>query len=196
MGIVGIIIGTAAAFVVLVFLVSFASLYNSFVRLKRLIDRSFANIDVLLKQRHDELSNIIEVVKGYAKHERQLMEELTEARTSYMKAKTVREKAQVSREQEAAVGHLFAVAENYPQLKASENFLALQKRISEIEDMIADRREFYNDSVTNYNMRREQFPSNIIASMMRLKRQELFKAQSDEKRNVNVGSQLKPKSLL
>ena len=191
MGIIGIFVGTAIAFIILIFFVSFISIYNSFIRLKRLIDRSFANIDVLLKQRHDELTNVIEVVKEYAKHEKTLMEELTQARTAYQKASTVGEKANASETQEKAIGHLFAVAENYPDLKASENFLALQKRISEIEDMIADRREYYNDSATNYNMRREMFPSNMVAGMMHLQKQELFKASSEEKKVVDVGKRLK-----
>ncbi|MFZ0145691.1 MAG: LemA family protein, partial [Candidatus Sulfotelmatobacter sp.] len=126
-------------------------LYNELVRLRNDNDRAWANIDVLLKQRHDEIPNLVETVKGYMQHEQQTLLAVTQARAASMNAASIGQKAQADLTMTAALRSLFAVAENYPQLKANENFLKLQNRISELEERIADRREFFNDDVNTYN---------------------------------------------
>ena len=161
-------------------------IYNGLVRLRNDVEKAWANIDVLLKQRHDELPNLIATCKGYMQYEQQTLERVTEARTAYMRAGTVGEKAQADLLTTGALKSLFAVAENYPDLKANNNFLQLQKRISELEDMIADRREFFNDDVNTYNVRIQQLPDVIIAGMMGLKPREMFKVSEEEKRQVEV----------
>ncbi len=162
------------------------TIFNGLITLKNNISKSSANIDVLLKQRNDEVPNLVATVKGYAKHEKEVLENITKARTAMLQASGMAQKAAANEQLSGMLKSLFAVAENYPQLKANENFLALQKRISQIEDMIADRREFYNDSVTNYNIRIKQFPDVIVANMMHSKKQPLFKATEAERQVVKV----------
>ncbi len=144
-----------------------AILYNELVRLRNDNDRAWANIDVLLKQRHDEIPNLVETVKGYMQHEQQTLVALTQARAASMNAASVAQKAQADAKMTSALTGLFAVAENYPQLKANDNFLKLQSRISELEERIADsRREFFNDDVNTYNTRIGQIPEVFVASFM------------------------------
>lgn len=161
-------------------------LYNELVRLRNDNDRAFANIDVLLKQRHDEIPNLVETVKGYMQHEQQTLVALTQARAASMNAASINQKAQADVQMTGALRGLFAVAENYPQLKANENFLKLQARISELEDRIADRREFFNDDVNTYNTRIGQIPEVFIASFMELKRRDLFKVAEEDRQPVQV----------
>ncbi len=167
-------------------LVYIVIIYNGLVRLRNDIDKAWANIDVLLKQRHDELPNLVATCKGYMQYEQQTLERVTQARTAYMRAATVGEKAQADLLTTGALRGLFAVAENYPDLKANNNFLQLQKRISELEDMIADRREFFNDDVNTYNVRIQQLPDVIIASMMNLPHREMFKVSDEDRRQVEI----------
>lgn len=150
-------------------------LYNELVRLRNDTDRAWANIDVLLKQRHDEIPNLVETVKGYMAHEKATLETVTQARVQSMSAASIGEKAQADAFTTLALQNLFAVAENYPQLKANENFLRLQNRISELEERIADRREYFNDDVYTYNTRLCQMPEACIAWLSSLKPRELFK---------------------
>lgn len=174
----------AGIFVSLFAIVFIISLYNSIIRLKNNIEKAFANIDVLLKQRFDELPNIIATVKGYAKYEKGVLQEITRLRT--VPTSSLAEKAAASQALSGVFKTVFAVAENYPKLMANEQFLALQKRISELEDNIADRREFYNDSVNTYNTRIEQFPYNIFAKTFSYTRKELFTADANEKKPISV----------
>ena len=155
---IAIMILAAIIFIVVLFFGYFISVYNSLIRLKNDIQKSWANIDVLLKQRTDELPKLIESVKGYMKHEKGLLTELTKARTDFLKATTMSSKAKADNVISGALKSIFAVAENYPNLKANENFIQLQSRISGLENELADRREFYNDSVNNFNIRIESFP--------------------------------------
>lgn len=161
-------------------------LYNELVRLRNDNDRAWANIDVLLKQRHDEIPNLVETVKGYMQHEQQTLLAVTQARTASEGAATIGQKAQADLMMTGALRGLFAVAENYPQLKANENFLKLQTRISELEERIADRREFFNDDVNTYNTRIGQIPYVFIASFMSLKRRDMFKVSDEDRRLVEV----------
>jgi LemA protein len=141
---------------------------------------------VLLKQRHDEIPNLVETVKGYMQHERQTLLAVTEARAASMTAATVGQKAQADLLITGALRGLFAVAENYPDLKANQNFLKLQNRISELEERIADRREFFNDDVNTYNTRIKQIPDLFLANMMGLKARDMFKVSEEERLAVEV----------
>src|ERR1700733_6666746 len=161
-------------------------LYNELVRLRNDNDRAFANIDVLLKQRHDEIPNLVETVKGYMQHEQQTLLAVTQARAASMNAASIGKKAQADLMMRGALRGLFAIAENYPQLKANENFLKLQMRISELEDRIADRREFFNDDVNTYNTRIGQIPEVFVASFMSLKPRAMFQASDQDRKLVEV----------
>ena len=173
-------------FAVIVVIIYMVTLYNSLVRMRNNIEKSWANIDVLLKQRTDELPNLVRTVKGYAAYEKDVLEEITNARSAALKAGTRGEKAAADDMITGALKSVFAVAENYPQLKASENFLTLQKRISELEDIIADRREFYNDSVMLYNTRLHQFPAVVFSRLFGHTDKESFKASAADRKRVDV----------
>ena len=161
-------------------------LYNELVRLRNENDRAWANIDVLLKQRHDEVPNLVETVKGYMQHEEQTLLAVTQARTASMNAANVGQKAQADLMMTGALRGLFIVAENYPQLKANQNFLKLQNRITELEEHIADRREFFNDDVNTYNTRIGQIPEVFLASFMNLKPRQMFKVSDEDRRQLEV----------
>ncbi|MFC2162332.1 LemA family protein [Candidatus Altiarchaeota archaeon] len=171
-------IGVIAAYAILIF--------NSLIRLRNNIEKSWSNIDVLLKQRNDEIPNLMKTVEGYMEHEKETFKRVTDARTSIQRSQTVHDKAVSDDLLTHALKTLFAVAENYPQLKANENFLALQKRITSLEDLIADRREFYNDTVTTYNIRIQQVPDTLIARSLSYDKKDLFKARSDERPPVDT----------
>ena len=160
--------------------------YNELVRLRNDNERAWANIDVLLKQRHDEIPNLVSCVKGYMDHERQTLEAVTQARAASMSAASVPQKAQADLFLTGALRSLFAVAERYPDLKANQNFLALQNRISELEERIADRREFFNDDVNTYNTRIGQIPEVFLASVMNLKPRQLFQVSDSDRQQVEV----------
>ncbi len=166
------------------------AIYNGLIQLKNNIQKSWANIDVLLKQRADELPKLIESVKGYMAHEQGVLTAVTQARTAFLEAKTIPQKAAADTMMSGALKSLFAVAENYPNLKANENFLQLQNRISGLENEIADRREFYNDSVNTFNIRIQSIPDVVVARMMGLTQPEqMFKVSEEEKRDVVVNFQ-------
>jgi len=160
--------------------------YNGLVRLQNEISRAWANIDVLLKQRHDEVPNLVACVKGYMDHERQTLEAVTEARAASMNAASIPQKAQADVLLTSALRSLFVVAEGYPQLKADQNFLALQNRISELEERIADRREFFNDDVNTYNTRISQLPEVFMARLMKLQPRQMFRVNEQERQPVDV----------
>src|SRR5580704_13998186 len=178
--------GAAFLLFVVGVLVYIIIMYNELVRLRNDNDRAWANIDVLLKQRRDEIPNLVETVKGYMQHERQTLEAVTQARTASLSAASMGQKAQADLMMSGALRGLFAVAENYPQLKANENFLKLQNRISELEERIAYRREFFNDDVNTYNTRIGQLPEVFLASLMALKPREFFKVSDEDRRLVEV----------
>jgi len=180
------IAGVFFLLLLIAFVVYFIAVFNGLVRLRQNIKKALSNIDVLLKQRMDELTKLIETVKGYARFERKVLTEVTKARTAFMDAKTLPEKAKASDMISGALKTLFAVAENYPKLAASENFKQLQDRISGIENEIADRREFYNDSVNTYNIRIQQIPDRFIASLLKYQPEVFFKAAEEEKKDVKV----------
>jgi LemA protein len=184
---ISIVAAAAVFFVVAGILLYLIIIYNGLVRLRNDSDRAWANIDVLLKQRHDEIPNLVETVKGYLQHERQTLVAVTQARAASISAASIGQKAQADLMLTGALRGLFAVAENYPQLKANENFLPLQNRISELEERIADRREFFNDDVNAYNTRIRQVPEVFLANLMALKPRELFTVSDEDRKLVEVG---------
>ena len=164
----------------------FVGIYNNLVTLKNDIDRSFSNIDVLLKQRHDELPKLIETCKGYMQYEQKTLQAVTEARTAYMRATTPEQKAQADNMVSGALKTLFAVAEKYPDLKANTNFMQLQGRITELEEKIAKQRSGYNQDVNDYNIRIAQVPANFIAGYMHLQPHALFQVAEADREDVQV----------
>ena len=161
-------------------------IFNGIIQLKFNLEKAWADIDVLLKQRHDEVPNLVACVQGAASFEQRVMENVTMARAGAMGAHTVGEKAKAEATLSAAVGNLFAVAENYPDLKATENFTALQKRLTGLESHIADRRELYNNSVANYNIRIQQFPGLMVAKTMKLQPKDMFSITEEDRRLIQV----------
>jgi LemA protein len=178
--------GVAFLLFVVGVLVYVVILYNELVRLRNDNDRAWANIDVLLKQRHDEIPNLVETVKGYMQHEQQTLLAVTQARAASMNAASIGQKAQADLLMTGALRGFFAVAENYPLLKANENFLKLQTRISELEERIADRREFFNDDVNTYNTRIGQIPEVFVANFMNLKPRAMFQVSEDDRKLVEL----------
>jgi LemA protein len=176
-----IVVGVALLFVIVGLGWYSITIYNGLVQCRNDIDKAWSNIDVMLKQRHDELTNLVEVCKGYIKFEQDTLVKIAQARSQYAQAVTVGQKAQADKSVTTAMQGIFAVAENYPQLKASNNFMQLQARITALEDRIADRREFYNDSVNAYNVRMQQMPDTLMASMMRLTPRPMFKAAESDR---------------
>jgi LemA protein len=159
-------------------------IFNGLIAVKNDIAKAWANIDILLKQRHDELSKLLDVCKGYMDFERDTLQKITQARSLYQQAISVDQKAQADQSMTSALRGFFAVAENYPQLKANDNFTRLQVRITELESQIADRREFYNDSVNTFNIRIQQMPDTFVASFMSLTSQPMFKVEEADKADV------------
>jgi LemA protein len=164
----------------------FLSIYNTLVEMKNNIVRSWANIDVLLKQRHDELPRLVKVCEAYMQHERAVFDKLSEARGAVAAAKSVGQRAEAESQLTRSLGQFFAVAENYPDLKANQSFSALQQRISELENAIADRREFYNDTVTLFNTRIQQIPDSWVAGGMNLQTAELFKIDERDRQDPEI----------
>ncbi|MGA3166547.1 MAG: LemA family protein [Terriglobia bacterium] len=164
----------------------FVGIYNNLVTLKNDIDRSFSNIDVLLKQRHDELPKLIDTCKGYMQYEQKTLLAVTEARTAYMRATTPAEKTQADNMVSGALKTLFAVAEKYPDLKADTNFMQLQGRITELEEKIAGQRNRFNEDVNVFNIRIAQIPANFVAGFMGLQPHPLFQVAETDREDVKV----------
>jgi LemA protein len=168
--------------VVIAVIVLFAVMtYNSLVGLRQAWKQAFADIDVQLKMRHDLIPNLVEAVKGYAAHESGVFEKVTEARASAMKATTVGEKSAAEGMLSGALGNLMAVAENYPQLKANENFRDLQNQLTDIENKIAAARRFLNNAVAEYNGAIQKFPAVFFAGMMGFMPAQMFELDAAEK---------------
>ncbi len=161
--------------------------FNGLIRRKNQVQEAFSDIDVQLKRRHDLIPNLIETVKGYAKHERELLEKVTQARTAAINAKGIAEKGAAENALSQTLKSIFAVAENYPQLKASQNFLQLQDELSDTENKIQASRRFYNGNVRDFNIKIEVFPNNLIATaILKFKKFEFFQAEAGERENVEV----------
>lgn len=160
--------------------------YNSLVSLRNKVKDQWAQIDVQLKRRFDLIPNLVETVKGYAKHEKETLENVIKARNSFNEAKTPEEEMKANNKLTASISKLFALAESYPELKANESFIKLQDELKETEDKISYARQFYNDNVMIYKNKIEMFPSNIIASIFGFKPEPFFEANETERENVKV----------
>lgn len=160
--------------------------YNKLIDARNKVKDQFAQIDVQLKRRSDMIPNLVETVKGYAKHEENTLKEVLEARNKMTTANGINEELEASNAVTGALNKLFALSEAYPELKANENFKSLQEDLKETEDKISYARGFYNDTVLNYNNLREQFPSNVIASMFKFEKLEFFNVSDEEKENPKV----------
>lgn len=164
----------------------FIATYNSLITKKNRVKEAYSQIDVQLKRRSSLIPNLVETVKGYAKHEKDVLEGVTEARAALMSAKGPQEQAKANDMLTGALKSLFAVAENYPQLKASENFQQLQSELTDTEDKIAASRQFYNANVLDLNTSIQTFPTSILARMFNFIPEEFFKATEEEKGDVKV----------
>ena len=164
-----------------VFVFYFITVNNSLVTLKNQVQKSWANIDVILKQRFDEIPQLIEILNQYITHEKNILNQVIQARTMYGQARNENEKIKASQQLTNAFNGIIAIAEAYPELKSNNNFTQLQSRVSELEESLTHRREHYNDTVTNYNTLIEQFPSSIVANMSNHKIKNLFEVAHSEK---------------
>lgn len=179
----GIWIGIGVALVIILYLVG---QYNSLVRRRNQVKNSWAQIDVQLKRRHDLIPNLVETVKGYMQHERQTLDSVTQARQQAVRISgtSVGDQAKAETALSQSLRSLFAVAENYPDLKANQNFLALQEELTSTENKIGFARQFYNDSVMDYNNRIESFPPNLMANMFGFKPEESFEIETPAEREA------------
>jgi LemA protein len=172
--------------VVVLLLLVFGGTYNRLVALRNRIDNAWSQIGVQLKRRYDLIPNLVNTVKGYAAHEKEIFEKVAEARNAAISAKTVPDQAQAENQITGALRQLFAVVEAYPDLKANQNFLALQEELTATEGRIAFARQFYNDTVLSYNNKVQQFPSRIIAGMFNFTPREFFQVEEAATGPVNV----------
>jgi len=184
------IVGIICGVICLIFVIWFFSTWNRLTRLDKDADRAWSNIDVLLQQRYDMLPNLVNTVKGYASHEKEMFDQFAEARMAAVTARQAGDVSGVSAAEGMLAGimpKIYAVSEAYPELKANENFLNLQKEIVSIENQVSDRREFYNSSATNFNTAIEMIPSNIVAGIKNCRPKDLFTITTPEVRErVNV----------
>ena len=162
------------------------AMYNGLIRLKNRVDEAWSDIDVQLKRRYDLIPNLVNTVKGYAAHEKEVFEKVTEARTRAMGAQSAGDKAQAENALSQTLKSLFAVAEAYPDLKANQNFLELQRELTDTEDKIQASRRFYNGNVRDFNTKIQVFPNNIFAGMLGFSAREFFEAEGSEKEPVKV----------
>lgn len=172
--------------VVVILVLYVVATYNGLVVLKTRIQEALSGIDVQLKRRSSLIPNLVEAVKGYAKHEKSVFEQVTKARSALMSAKGIQEKADANNMLTGALKSLFAVAEAYPELKASENFKDLQQQLADTEDKVAYSRQFYNSNVLDFNAKIQMFPSSIIANYAGFKAFEFFQANDEEKKDIKV----------
>jgi len=176
----------SVALLALVLLAMIVTTYNAVVALRNRIRKAWANIDVALKQRHDQLPNLVSAVRGVMAFERDVLEEVTQARAAYRASDSVPAQAATSEATTQAVRHLFAVVESYPEVKSAANVAALQDEIARLEDIISDRRELYNDQVFRYNTRIQQVPASLLATLMGWQPEPFFKADDAEREKPEV----------
>jgi len=177
--------------VIAIIIISFIVIYNGLVSLKNRTKEAWSDIDVQLKRRYDLIPNLVETVKGYAKHERKVFEEVTKARTSAIKASGVKEQEKAENTLTDALKSVFAVAENYPNLRASENFKELQGELTDTENKIEASRRFYNANVRDLNIKCESFPSNIVANMFGFEKMDLFEIEESQREAAKEPTKVK-----
>lgn len=180
------LIGLGLMFAIVSLTVYAVGIYNTLIRLSNNIDKAWSNIDVMLKQRHDELPKLVQVCNSYMTHERETLQNVVNARSAYSRSMSVDEKANAENQLTRALSRLFAVAEQYPNLKANQEFLNVQQRISALESTIADRREFYNDSVNLYNIRIEQIPAIWVAQQIGYRTRPLLAVTQTDREDVEL----------
>jgi len=179
-------VGIIILIIVVVLALALVGMYNGLITLKNRVDEAWSDISVQLKRRYDLIPNLINTVKGYAAHEKEVFEKVTEARTRAMGAGNAADKAEAENALSGTLKTLFAVSENYPELKANENFLELQRELTDTEDKIMASRRFYNGNVRDFNTKIEVFPTNILAGALNFTKREFFEAADSEKENVKV----------
>ena len=162
------------------------NLNNTLVKMKQMVNEATADIETFLKQRYDMIPNLVETVKGYAKHEKELFENVSKLRSEAMSAGSIDEKLKLDKQLQQGISKIFAIAESYPELKANENFLNLQSNLKDMEDEIQKSRRFYNGTVRDFNTKIQIFPSNIFAKMLGFSEFPFFEASEEEKQNVQV----------
>ena len=176
-----------ALIIIAIIIIFIIATYNRLVVARQKVKNAWSQIDVQLQRRFDLIPNFIETVKGYMAHEKDVLTKVTELRTSWSNANSVNEKAELNNELSSTLKTIMAVSENYPDLKANQNFLDMQEELRNTENKISFSRQFYNDTVTMYNTKLEVFPSNIIAGWFKFSAESLFAAESEEARkNVKV----------
>jgi len=171
----GLIIVIVILVVIILFIIG---IYNTLVRARNRVKNSFAQVDTQLQRRFDLIPNLVETVKGFATHEKELLENVTASRSGYMNANSAEEKLEMNNQLTSTLKTLFAVAENYPELKANQNFIKLQEELSETEDKVTYSRQFYNDAVTIYNNKIQVFPNNMVAGIFGFTEERLFSADN------------------
>jgi len=160
--------------------------YNTLIKLNHIVKEAFSTMDVYLKKRWDLIPNLVEVVKGYAKHEKDVLNQITKLRANNYQNMSIDKKINVNEQLTHDISRIIAISENYPDLKASQNFLELSRDLTKIEDEIANSRNYYNGSVRIFNTKIQVFPNNIIAKLFNFKEANMFEANADEKNNVKV----------
>ena len=173
--------------IIIIAIIAFViSIYNGLVKSKMKVENAWSQIDVQLQRRFDLIPNFVETVKGYMSHEKETLEKITKLRTSWANASSVNDKIEIDNQISSALKTIMAVSENYPDLKANENFMQLSQELTNTENKISFSRQFYNDAVTIYNTKLQTFPSNIIAGMFNFTPSELFKTDESSRQNVKV----------
>lgn len=182
------------AILVIVFVIggTIAGIYNSLVRLDERVNEAWSDITVQLKYRADLIPNVVETVKGYAKHEKETFQMVTEARSAVMGAKTVKQAAEAEKEMQTALGRIFAIAESYPELKANSNFVKLQEQLQDVEDKIQAARRFYNAGAKDLNTKIKTFPTNIINNLVgHFKKRDYFEVEETERAKIEKAPEVK-----
>ena len=181
------VVGIIIAAIIVIGVISCVVTYNSMVKSRNNVEKAFADIDIVLKQRYDLIPNLVNTVKGYAKHENETLTSVINLRSAAISSNDVNEKVKINNEITSTIGKIIAISENYPNLKADTSFLSLQESLKEIENKIAGSRTSYNKIVTDYNNKIETFPNSILAKMFKFNKSELFEITNQvERENVKV----------
>lgn len=189
---IGGIIAIVVVIVIVVIIATIAGIYNGLVKLDERVNEAWSDITVQLKYRADLIPNVVETVKGYAKHEKETFEMVTSARSAVMGAKTVKQTAEAEKEMQGALGKIFAIAEAYPELKANENFVKLQSQLQDVEDKIQAARRFYNAGAKELNTKIKSFPTNIINNLVgHFKKRDYFEVEESEKARIKNAPEVK-----
>ena len=172
--------------IIVIFLIYILITYNSFINSRNLVKEAFSTMDIYLKKRWDIIPNLIEVVKGYSKYEKETLTKITSLRNSSYDELTMDNKININEELSKCLSNIFAVSENYPELKANELYANLSSNLISIEDEIANSRKYYNGTVRNFNNKIQMFPNNLLAKLFRFKEYKMFEANAEEKNNIGV----------